>query len=102
MEVKAWMQMGCERREVSFEVPDAEVRRLGAAGLERYIEDRALEWIYFRFAWGWSCELIGDDLGYMEDGESSGLVAPGEILHLATTRRPVSPRGGVGARDVDA
>jgi hypothetical protein len=36
MEVKAWIQMGCERREVTFDVSDAEIQEVGAEGLESW------------------------------------------------------------------
>ena len=32
--VKAWIQMGCERREVTFDVSEAEIERVGKDGLE--------------------------------------------------------------------
>ncbi len=45
MEIKAWIQMGCERRDVTFEVSDAERLKVGKNGLEMYIEEAVLDWI---------------------------------------------------------
>ena len=102
MEVKAWIQMGCERREVTFDVSDAEIQEVGAEGLEMYIEEAVLDWIQCRFGWGWSCDLISNDFAFLEDGESAGLVVTNEVLNPRTERRLVSPRTGLGGRNVDA
>ena len=48
MDVKAWVQMGCERREVTFEVSDVELQEVGDDGIEGYIEDWVLDWIHVR------------------------------------------------------
>ena len=97
MEVKAWIQMGCERREVTFEVSEAEMREVGADGLEMYIEEAVLDWIECRYGWGWSCALMRNDFGHMEDGESPGLVRTNLVLNPRTVRRLV-PLVGFGHR----
>ncbi len=95
MEVNAWIQMGCERREVTFEVSEAEMREVGADGLEMYIEEAVLDWIECRYGWGWSCALMRNDFGFLEDGESPSLVVTNEVLNPRTVRRivPFSWRG---------
>ena len=93
MEVKAWIQMGCERREVTFDVSEAEIKTVGD-DLEGFIEDQVLDWMQCRFGWGWSCDLIENDFGHMEDGESPGLVATNEVLNPRTERVLVQPRAG--------
>ena len=94
MEVKAWIQMGCERREVTFDVSEAEIETVGD-DLEGFIEDQVLDWMQCRFGWGWSCDLIENDFGHMEDGESPpGLVATNEVLNPRTERVLVQPRAG--------
>ncbi len=49
MKVNAWIQMGCERREVTFDVSEAEIERVGEDGLEMYIEDAVLDWTRCRY-----------------------------------------------------
>ncbi len=93
MNVRAWIQMGCERREVTFDVTEAEIERVGD-DLEGFIEDQVFDWIQCRFGWGWSCELIENDFGHTEDGESPGLVATNELLNPRTERLLVHPRAG--------
>jgi len=102
MEVKAWIQMGCERREVTFDVSDAEIQEVGVEKLEMYIEHAVEDWVHCRFGWGWSCDLISNDFAFLEDGESAGLVVTNEVLNPRTERRLISPRIGLGGRNVDA
>ncbi len=92
MKINAWIQMGCERREVTFDVSEAEIERIGEDGLEMYIEDQVLDWIQCRYGWGWTCELIKNDFGFMEDSVSSGLVVTNEVLNPRTERLLVEPR----------
>ena len=58
MKVNAWIQMGCERREATFDVSEAEIETVGENGLEMYIEDQVHDWIRCPYGWGWTCELI--------------------------------------------
>lgn len=90
MEVHAWIQMGCERREVTFEVTDAEIEELGTDGLEAYIEEAVVDWTWCRYGWGWSCALIRNDFGLNEDGESPNLDVTNEVLNPRTVRRLVA------------
>ena len=92
MKINAWIQMGCERREVTFDVTEAEIERVGDDGLEMYIEDQVLDWIQCRYGWGWTCELIKNDFSFMEDSESSGLVMTNEVLNPRTERLLVETR----------
>ena len=93
MKINAWIQMGCERREVTFDVTEAEIERVGDA-LEGFIEDQVLDWMQCRFGWGWTCELIKNDFSFMEDSESSGLVMTNEVLNPRTERLLIRPRAG--------
>ena len=70
MKVNSWIQMGCERREVTSDVSKAEIERVGEDGLEAYIEDAVLDWIQCRYGWGWSCSRMKNDFSFMEDSES--------------------------------
>ena len=94
MKINAWIQMGCERREVTFDVSEAEIERVGEKRLEMYIEDQVLDWIRCRYGWGWTCELIENDFSFMEDSVSSGLVVTNEVLNPRTERLLVHPRAG--------
>ena len=91
MKVNAWIQMGCERREVTFHVTDEEIRKVGEDGLEMYIEDAVLDWIQCRYGWGWTCELLKNDFSFMED---NGLVVTNEVLNRRTVRQLVHLRAG--------
>ena len=91
MEIKAWIQMGCERREVTFDVSEAEIERVGEDGLEMYIEDQVLDWMRCRYGWGWTCQLIKNDFSFMEDNESPSLVVTNEVLNPRTERKLVIP-----------
>ena len=93
MKLHAWIQMGCERREVTFDVTEAEIERVGEDGLEMYIEEAILDWIQCRYGWGWTCELIENDFSFMEDSESSGLVMTNEVLNPRTERSLVISPG---------
>ena len=52
MKVNAWIQMGCERREVTFDVTEAEIERVGEKGLEMYIEEAVEDWWRCRYGCG--------------------------------------------------
>ena len=92
MKINAWIQMGCERREVTFDVTEAEIERVGEDGLEMYIEEAILDWIQCRYGWGWTCELIKNDFSFMEDNESPGLAVTNEVLNPRTERSLVIPQ----------
>ena len=92
MEIKAWIQMGCERREVTFDVSEAEIEMIGEGGLEMYIEEQVLDWIQCRYGWGWSCDFMTNDFSFLEDMNSPSLVVTEEILNPRTERRLVRPR----------
>ena len=94
MKVNAWIQLGCERREVTFDVSEVEIERIGEDRLEMYIEDQVQDWIRCRYGWGWKCQLIENDFSFLEDNESPDLVVTDEVLNLRTKRRLVQPRAG--------
>jgi hypothetical protein len=91
MQVQAWIQMGFERREVTFEVSEEEIERVGPDDLESYIEETVLDWVGCRYGWGWTCELIHNDFSSMEDSESPGLVVTNEVLNPRTERMLATP-----------
>ena len=70
MKVDAWIQMGCERREVTFDVTEAEIERVGEDGLENYIEEAVTDWWACRYGYGWTCELFENDFSSLEDSEA--------------------------------
>ena len=39
MKINAWIQMGCERREVTFDVTDAEIEEVGTDGPSRSVNN---------------------------------------------------------------
>ncbi len=94
MEIKAWIQMGCERREVTYDVSEAEIERVGEDGLEMYIEEQVLDWMRCRYGWGWPCNLMANDFSFMEDTESPSLEVTNEVLNPRTERLLVQPRAG--------
>ena len=51
MKVNAWIQMGCERREITFDVTDEEIESVGEEGLELCVQDMVLHWISCRYGW---------------------------------------------------
>ena len=86
--------MGCERREVTFDVTEAEIERVGEDGLWVYIEEQVRDWMRCYYGWGWTCELIKKDFSFMEDSESPSLVMTDEVLNPRTERLLVNPRAG--------
>ena len=92
MKINAWIQMGCERREVTFDVSEAEIERVGEDELEGYIEKTILDWIECRYGWGWSCDLMTNDFGFGEDGWSVVSNFTNEVLNPRTERLRVRPR----------
>jgi hypothetical protein len=98
VKVKAWMQMGCERREVTFEVTAAEMAKVGEDGLEMDIEETVLDWIHSRYGWGWSCDRMTKDFSSHEDLNSPSLCVTEEILNPRTKRLLVTPRNGPGSQ----
>ena len=93
MKVDAWIQMGCERREVTFDVTEAEIERVGEDGLENYIEEAVTDWWACRYGYGWTCELFENDFSSLEDSEA-GIVFTNEVLNPRTKRLLVHPRAG--------
>ena len=77
MQVQAWMQMGCERRETVIEIPDEEYQ--AALKVPCYTEVRLEEyvrqWMECEVGWGWSGGGFENDFGCMEGSEGAGLAA---------------------------
>ena len=95
MKAKAWIQMGCERREVEFEVSREEILKIRAGDTEGFIEGMVWEWVVCRFGWGWSCSEMTNDFSLLEDSEGAGLCVVDEVLNPRTTRSLVPPRNGL-------
>ena len=96
VKVEAWIQMGCERREVTFEVTREEVRAFAARrdfhlALELYIEDAVQAWISCRFGWGWRSQLGENDCSFMEENPDGQLCIVEEELNPRTRRSLVVP-----------
>ena len=94
MKIEAWIQMGCERREVTFDVTDEEIERVGEDGLGMYIEDAVLDWIECRYGWGWSCDLMNNDCSINEDSAYPSLAVTMDVLNPRTERLLVQSRAG--------
>ena len=84
MKVNVWIQMGRERREVTFHVCEGEIERVGGDELESYIEDLVLDRMRCRHGWGWSRDFMTNDFTVMEDNESPSLVVTNEVLNPPT------------------
>ena len=84
MKVNVWIQMGCERREVTFHVCEGEIERVGGDELESYIEDLVLDWMRCRYGWGWSRDFMTNDFSVIEDDESPSLEVTNEVLNPRT------------------
>lgn len=92
MKINAWIQMGCERRETSFEVSEEEREEVGLANLEAYLEEVVLDWICLRYGWGWTCDLITNDFTDHEDSDlGAKYFLTEEVLGPRTVRSLVAP-----------
>ena len=80
MKIRAWMQMGVERRETVIEIPDEEVRSARPPGgwLEAWLEEYVLDWMQSQLGWGWSGGGWDNDFACMEGSEGTGFVAVAE------------------------
>ena len=96
MKINAWIQMGCERREVTFDVTDEEIREVGTDDLEGYIEEGVLDWISCRYGWGWSCSLFENDFGLCEDSDCPSFRVTSEVLNPHTKRMLANRKFGLG------
>jgi hypothetical protein len=92
MKVKAWIQMGCERRETTFVITARELDRVPPEELDYYVEEAVIEWIQCRYGWGWSYDGLDEDFGFMEDSEGCNLVVVDDELNPNTRRILVPPR----------
>ena len=93
MKINAWIQMGHERREVTFNVDELSRETPTPEDFELAIEDLVLEWIRCRFGWGWTGGGFDNDFSFMEDSESVGLVETNEVLNPRTERKLLIPGG---------
>ena len=96
MEVKAWIQMGCERREVTFDVSDEEIEEVGMDKLATYIEEAVMDWKYCRYGWGWSCSRFEIDYGINEDSNCASFSITSEVLNPRTKRMLVARKFCLG------
>ena len=91
MKVKAWIQMGLERREVEFHVPDAMILTTDRDELETLIKERVWAWANSSFGWGMTCSLFTMDFTFNE--EHAGFGQATKALK-AVTKRVRFGRGG--------
>lgn len=80
MKVKAWLQIGIERRESVIDIPDDELRKAACSegSLEAAIEDYVQDWMQHQYGWGWSGGGIENDFGHMEGSDAVGYVVTRE------------------------
>ena len=103
MKVKAWLQMGVERRETVIEIPVDEYRagQQVTEDMEGWLEEYVREWIEHQFGWGWSGGGYEVDLGFLEGSDGAGLcvVADSAIPNTRAVRlgvmqaAPTTPSG---------
>ena len=97
MEIKAFVQMGVERRETVIEIPDEEVeagRRYCASNeqsMEGWLEHYVHEWAETQTGWGWSGGGFDIDFGHLEGADSVGSVAVSKSGVPNTKRIRVGP-----------
>ena len=79
MKIRAWIQMGVERRETVIEIPDEEFeagkkcdaeQRVPALGF--WLEAYVVDWLHAQYGWGWSGAGFEEDLGFMEGSDTGG------------------------------
>ncbi len=72
MKIKAWMQIGVERRETVIEIPDEEYRRgqRVAPCMEAWLEEIVFQWLECQYGWGWSGAGQQNDYGALEGSEA--------------------------------
>jgi len=88
MEVEAWIQMGSERRETTFDVTHAEIFAIEPERLLFYVQDTVLDWIQCRYGWGWGCHLFKHDYGHLEDSGCARFIQTDDVLNPRTVRVP--------------
>lgn len=90
MKVKAWLQIGIERRETIIDIPDDELRKVARqdGSLESAIEGYVIDWMQHQYGWGWSGGGIENDFGHMEGSDAVGYVVTREssIPHTRAIR----------------
>jgi hypothetical protein len=84
MKIKAWIQMGVERCEVEFHVPDVMILTTDREELETLIKERVWAWVNSNFGWGMTCSLFTMDFTFNE--WHTGVGQSTEALKAITTR----------------
>ncbi len=84
MKINAWIQMGLERREVGFQVPDAMILTMDRDRLETLIKERIWAWAISSFGWGLTCSLFTMDFTFNE--QHAGFGQATKALKAATKR----------------
>ena len=101
MKIKAFVQMGVERRETVILVPDEEVRagekhcQENGQSMEGWLEHYVLEWAETQRGWGWSGGGFDIDFAHLEGADSVGSVAVSKSAMPNTSDLPprvVPPR----------
>lgn len=93
--IKAWIQMGTERRETVIEVPHEEfdsVVEKANGDLEISMEGYVQDWIPTQYGWGWSGCGIENDFSFMEGSNSSSFAVTRTSSIPNTVHRRVRPR----------
>ena len=85
MEIKAFIQMGTERRETIIAIPDEEfqggvswVEGSPKRSLECWLEEYVTEWLQHQYGWGWSGAGFDNDFTFMEGSDGAGLAVVAE------------------------
>ena len=104
MKIKAWVQMGVERRETVIEIPEEQVqagREYCAAhgeSMECWYEELVLKWAETQRGWGWSGDGWHVDFTHLEGkgGEGTVVVEESAIPSTRVIRfgRDVTPTAG--------
>ena len=97
--IKAWIQMGTERRETVIEIPREEfeggvrhVEKEPYKCLEGGLEAYVLDWVNAQYGWGWSGCGIENDFGFMEGCDPGSLAVTSDSSVPNTVLRRVRPR----------
>ena len=101
MRITAWMQMGCERREVRFDVGHGALISHGDGCVQAGMDRLVLDWMSCRAGWGWHVEGRPDlesDAGDAEDSDICKYVVVGDVMNPGTERSLVRPRSEAAFR----
>ncbi len=79
VEIRAWIQLGSERRETVIEIPQDEFdggKRWASEepnrSLDAWLENYVLDWLHAQYGWGWSGAGYENDFGFMQGSDMGG------------------------------